>query len=120
MSRLIAILQGWDISPEEIRTHIAQADGTSGYVVAFAKKLVLEARVFTLILIGFVVVMDVGQMLWAMLGGHLVAMVLAYLMAGGRAEDLKRLWGSLRAKRVRRRYQVLEGGRGHRKPPYLN
>jgi membrane associated rhomboid family serine protease len=83
--------------------------------------LVLEARTFTAILIGFVILSDLGQKAWAALGGHVVAMVLAYLMAGGRGEDLKRLWGSARAKRVRRRYQVLEGGRGHSgKPPYLN
>jgi hypothetical protein len=43
-----------------------------------------------------------------------------YVMVGGRGQGLKRLWGSARAKRVRRRYQVLEGGRRGAKPEDLN
>ena len=83
--------------------------------------LVLESRVFTAILIGFVVLADLTSGAWAALGGHAVAMLLGYVMVGGRGEGLRRLLGGLRAKRVRRRYQVLEGGRGgHGRPPYLN
>jgi membrane associated rhomboid family serine protease len=82
--------------------------------------LALEARTFTAILMGFVVVMDVAMGAWAFLFAHLVAMLMGYLMAGGRGEAIHRLWGSARAKRVRRRYQVLEGGRRGTRPEDLN
>jgi membrane associated rhomboid family serine protease len=82
--------------------------------------LVLEARVMTAILMGFVVLMDLASRVWAYLFAHLVAMLMGYLMAGGRGEGIKRLWGTARAKRVRRRYQVLEGGRRGSKPQDLN
>ncbi len=38
-SRLVAVLQGWDVSPAEIQQQIRMASeaGTSGYVVAFSK-----------------------------------------------------------------------------------
>jgi membrane associated rhomboid family serine protease len=82
--------------------------------------LVLEARVMTWILMGFVALMDLASGIHAYLMAHLVAMLMGYLMVGGRGEGLKRLWGSARAKRVRRRYQVLEGGRRGTRPEDLN
>jgi rhomboid protease GluP len=82
--------------------------------------LVLEARIMTAILIGFVVVTDIASGIFAFLVAHLVAMLMGYVMVGGRGQGLKRLWGSARAKRVRRRYQVLEGGRRGAKPEDLN
>jgi membrane associated rhomboid family serine protease len=82
--------------------------------------LVLEARIVAAIIAGFAVLVDVAQRIWSILAAHLAAMLLGYLMAGGRGEGLKRLWGSARAKRVRRRYQVLEGGRRGGRPEDLN
>jgi membrane associated rhomboid family serine protease len=86
--------------------------------------LVLEARVMTAILVGFSLLADVTQGYWAGLGGSVVAVILGYLLAGGRGSGLRSLWGGLRAKRVRRRYQVIEGGRDKgsqsSRPPYLN
>jgi len=82
--------------------------------------LVLEARIFIAILMGFVVLMDLASGVRAYLVSHLVVMLMGYLMAGGRGEWLKRLWGSARAKRVRRRYQVIEGGRRGTRPEDLN
>jgi membrane associated rhomboid family serine protease len=82
--------------------------------------LVLEARTMTAILMGFVLLMDLASGMRAYVVAHLVAMLMGYLMAGGRGETLRRRWGSARAKRVRRRYQVLEGGRRGAKPEDLN
>jgi membrane associated rhomboid family serine protease len=82
--------------------------------------LVMESRTFTWILIGFVVVVDVTSLAWAALAGHVAAMLLGYVMVGGRGAGLKDGWSRLRAKRVRRRYQVLEGGRRGNRPQDLN
>jgi len=82
--------------------------------------LVLEARTFTWILVGFVVVVDLTSLAWASLAAHSVAMLLGYVMVGGRGAGLGNLWTRLRAKRVRRRYQVLEGGRRGKGPQDLN
>jgi membrane associated rhomboid family serine protease len=85
--------------------------------------LVLEARTLTAILVGFALVADVVNGSLAQLGGDVAALLLGYALAGGRGQELKRLFGGMRAKRARRRYQVLEGGRGTSAsghPPYLN
>ena len=39
VSKLIAVLQGWDVSPNQIQAQIQQATkaGAAGYVVAFDK-----------------------------------------------------------------------------------
>jgi membrane associated rhomboid family serine protease len=81
--------------------------------------LVLEARVLTFILIGFVLLVDLTSWVMPFLAAHVSAILLGYVMAGGRGAGIKRMFGGMRAKRQRRRYQVLEGGRGG-KPPYLN
>lgn len=83
--------------------------------------LELEARYLAMILVGFSFLADATRGAWPALAGDLVAVFIGYVMAGGRGEFVGRLWGGMRAKRVRRRYQVLEGGRGgHRKPEDLN
>ena len=88
--------------------------------MSFFGTMVVEARVITAILMAFVVLANVVRRNWPMLVADLVAMLMGYLMAGGRGEGLKRLWSSAHAKRVRRRYQVLEGGRRGTKPKDLN
>jgi membrane associated rhomboid family serine protease len=82
--------------------------------------LVMEARTFTFILNGFVVLVDVTSLAWANLAAHVAAMLLGYVMVGGRGRGLAHLWAGLRAKQVRRRYQVLEGGRRGKGPQDLN
>jgi membrane associated rhomboid family serine protease len=85
--------------------------------------LVLEARTMALIFVGFALVADLASGSLARLVGVVVAILLGYLLAGGRGQELKRLFGGAKAKRARRRYQVLEGGRsssGSSRPPYLN
>jgi membrane associated rhomboid family serine protease len=82
--------------------------------------LTLEARVLALILVGFAVLASATRGAWPSLAGILVAVLIAYVMSGGRGDFAGRLWGGLRAKRVRRRYQVLEGGRGGKRPQDLN
>jgi membrane associated rhomboid family serine protease len=84
--------------------------------------LVLEARTLTAILVGFALVADLANGSVAQLAGDVMAILLGYVLAGGRGQDLIRLFGGMRAKRARRRYQVLEGGRSAsgRRPPYVN
>jgi len=87
--------------------------------------LVVQARVLALILVAFALLADLSRGAWAMLVGDLVAIAMGYVLAGGRGEALKLGWTGWRARRSRRRYQVLEGGRGDekRKPrrtPYVN
>jgi hypothetical protein len=83
--------------------------------------LVLEARTLTAILVGFALLADLVNGSVAQFAGDVVAVLLGYVLAGGRGQELKRLFGGMRAKRARRRYQVLEGGRGTSgRPPYLN
>jgi membrane associated rhomboid family serine protease len=82
--------------------------------------LVLEARVLTAILVGFALLADSIRGAWAWLAGDIAAVLVSYVMAGGRGEGLRRMWGGMRAKRSRRRYQVLEGGRRGPKPGDLN
>jgi rhomboid family protein len=83
--------------------------------------LVLEARTLTAILVGFALVADLVNGSLAQLAGDVVAVILGYVLAGGRGQELKKMFGGMRAKRARRRYQVLEGGRGgSARPPYLN
>jgi membrane associated rhomboid family serine protease len=88
--------------------------------MSFFGALVLEARVIALLFLGFAVLANVARGTWPMLVADLVAMLMGYVMAGGRGEGLKRLWSSAHAKRVRRRYQVLEGGRRGTRPQDLN
>jgi membrane associated rhomboid family serine protease len=82
----------------------------------------LEARTLVLILVGFSLVTDLFSRSLARFVGTLAAILLGYLLAGGRGQELKGLFGSGRGKRPRRRYQVLEGGRGGSpgRTPYLN
>jgi rhomboid protease GluP len=83
--------------------------------------LVLQARVLTAILVGFALVADLVSGSRAGFAGSLVAVVLGYVLGGGRWQEVRQLFGGLRAKRARRRYQVLEGGRGSSgRPPYVN
>jgi membrane associated rhomboid family serine protease len=82
--------------------------------------LVLEARVLTAILVGFSLLADIVRATWPMLAADITAVIVAYVMCGGRGEDLRRLLGGMRAKRSRRRYTVLEGGRKGPKDQDLN
>jgi membrane associated rhomboid family serine protease len=82
--------------------------------------LVLEARVVAALLVGFALLVNITQGAWAWAAGDVTAALISYVMAGGRGEGLRRMWGGMRAKRSRRRYQVLEGGRRGPKPNDLN
>jgi len=85
--------------------------------------LILEARTLTLILVGFALVSDVVGWSLPRLAGDVLAIALGYVFAGGRGQGLRRMFGGMRAKRARRRYQVIEGGRtsgSRQQPPYLN
>jgi len=88
--------------------------------MSFLGSLVLEARYVAWLFLGFAVLANVARGSWPMLAADLVAMLMGDVMVGGRGEGLKRIWSTAHAKRVRRRYQVLEGGRRGRRPQDLN
>jgi rhomboid protease GluP len=88
--------------------------------MSFFGAMVMEARYLTAILMAFVILSNLARWNIPMLTADLVAMLMGYVMAGGRGEGIKRLWSSAHAKRVRRRYQVLEGGRRGTRPEDLN
>ncbi len=69
--------------------------------------MVMQARYLTLLLVGFAVVVDTVRGDWASLAATLVASASGFVLAGGGLGDLAGLW---RARRLRRRYRVLDGG----------
>jgi membrane associated rhomboid family serine protease len=79
--------------------------------------MVMEARILTAILIGFAFLADLTRGAWANLAADTVVVILGYALAGGRGEGLGRSWHAWRARRTRRRYQVLEGGRNDEARP---
>jgi membrane associated rhomboid family serine protease len=70
--------------------------------------LVMQARYLALILVGFAVVVDAARGDWASLAATMVASAVGFVLAGGGFRDFIGLW---RARRLRRRYQVLDGGK---------
>lgn len=83
--------------------------------------LVLSARALTAILVAFALVADLTRGAWAAFAGDIVAIFVGFVLAGGRGYGLLGFLSGLRAKRVRRRYQVIEGGkRPPPRTPYVN
>jgi membrane associated rhomboid family serine protease len=76
--------------------------------------LVMRARYLTLLLVGFALVADLSRGNWAGIASTLVACAVGYAMAGGGFSDLLAL---LRARRLRRRYRVLDGGQSRASTP---
>jgi membrane associated rhomboid family serine protease len=70
--------------------------------------MVMQARYLTLILVGFAFVVDLVRGDWPSLAATLVATAAGFALAGGGFGDFIGLW---RARRLRRRYQVLDGGK---------
>jgi membrane associated rhomboid family serine protease len=69
--------------------------------------LVMQARYLSLILVGFAVVVDLVRGDWASLAATLVASMAGFALSGRGLGDMMGLW---RARRLRRRYRVLDGG----------
>jgi membrane associated rhomboid family serine protease len=83
--------------------------------------LVMEARILTAILVGFALVADLAAGTLPGFAGSVVAVILGYVLSGGRGQFIRKMFGGMKAKKARRRYQVLEGGRGSSgRTPYLN
>jgi membrane associated rhomboid family serine protease len=82
--------------------------------------LTLQARYISLILVLMSVAVDLARRDWPALAGTATAVVVGYLFVGG-AGGLRELLDGIRARRLRRRYRVIEGGGGRRRgPKYLN
>jgi membrane associated rhomboid family serine protease len=69
--------------------------------------LVMQARHLAMILVAWFVIADLIRGDWPRLAGGLVAAAVGLLMGGGGIRDLLALW---KARRIRQRYQVLDGG----------
>jgi hypothetical protein len=87
--------------------------------------LVLQARTLTFILVGFALFADLMRGSLVGLAGDVVAIIAAYVAAGGRGAGLRelftRLGGGGGGRKSRRRFHVVEGGRQEdRRPRYLN
>ena len=86
--------------------------------------LVLQARQLTMLFVGFALVQDLIQGFaqgdWGSLAGTVVAVTVGYL--GAAPGGLRELYDLVRARRLRRRYRVIEGGaaRRSRSPKYWN
>ena len=81
-------------------------------------RLVLQARILTLILVGMSVVSALMQLAWPSLAGTMVAVALGYFFAGGKLGPIVALLP--RRQRRARGLNVLEGGRGKRGGKYVN
>jgi membrane associated rhomboid family serine protease len=84
--------------------------------------LVMEARTLTLIVVAFALVLDLVQELPVHFAGHLTAVLVAYLLAGGRGGGLRLLWQRVRGGRTGgRRLHLVKGDKGDRKGSrYIN
>jgi membrane associated rhomboid family serine protease len=70
---------------------------------------VMQARHLAMLLVGFSVAMDLARADWASLVATLVAAAVGFLLAGG-GLGLGDAFALFRARRLRRRYRVLDGG----------
>jgi membrane associated rhomboid family serine protease len=68
---------------------------------------VMQARHLAMLLVGFQVMVDLARGDWASLAATLVASAIGFGLSGGSFGDLLAL---MRARRLRRRYRVLDGG----------
>ena len=82
-------------------------------------RLVLQARILAAILVGMSVFALLMQAAWPTLAGTLVAIALAYFIAGGKVTAIAAFVAGLRGKR-RAALGVLEGGRSKRGKKYVN
>jgi membrane associated rhomboid family serine protease len=81
--------------------------------------LVLQARYLALMFVGWGVVVGLVRRDWPGLAATAVASAVGYLLGAG--GSLRELIDGIRARRLRRRYRVIEGGAGRRRgPKYLN
>jgi len=82
-------------------------------------QLVLQARILAGILVGMSVLALLLQAAWSSLVGTLVAIALAYFLAGGKVRAISAFLAGLRGKR-RGTLGVLEGGRKRGGKDYMN
>jgi membrane associated rhomboid family serine protease len=69
--------------------------------------LTLQARYLAMILVGWSLIADLASGNWPALAASLVAALVGFFLAGGSLSDLLSVF---RARRLRRRYRVLDGG----------
>jgi membrane associated rhomboid family serine protease len=82
--------------------------------------LTLQARYLSLLLVLWAVVVDLLRGDWPALAGTLTCVLVGYLFVGG-FSGFRAFLDGIRARRLRRRYRVIDGGGGRRRgPKYLN
>ncbi|SRR6266540_567389 len=80
--------------------------------------LYMQARTLAIVFVGLAILGCIFQRSVPALAGVLTATLVGYV--GGKPGGFAEAWASLRARRARRRYQVLEGGGGRAKKKYVN
>jgi hypothetical protein len=80
--------------------------------------LYLQARTFAIVFVVLGVLSAVFQRSVPLLAGVLTASAIGY--AGGKPGGFAETWQGLKARRLRRRYRVIEGGAGRPRKKYLN
>jgi len=79
--------------------------------------LVMQARHLSMLLVGFAIAMDLARADWASLAATLVASGTGLVLGGrGRGITLREALALFRARRLRRRYRVLDGGQTGERP----
>ena len=78
--------------------------------------LVMQARHLTMLLVGFAIAMALFHLDWASLAATLVATATGFLLGGQGGLSLRDSLALMRAKRLRRRYRVLDGGQTGERP----
>jgi len=78
--------------------------------------LVMQARHLSMLLVGFAIAMDLARLDWASLSATLVASATGLALGGQGGIGLRDSLALFRAKRLRRRYRVLDGGQTGERP----
>ena len=80
--------------------------------------LYMPARTLAIVLVGMALVINLAQRDWAGMAGVVVAAGAGYL--GGGPGGWSELWLTMKARRLRRRLGVVEGGRERQSKKYMN
>ena len=80
--------------------------------------LFLQARTLAIIFVAWSALANLARLDWGGLAGTLVAAGIGYL--GGTRGGLGEAWAALKARRLRRRYRVIDGGAGRPRKKYMN
>ena len=82
--------------------------------------LAMPARALAAIFVGLALLSSATYGAWPAVFGTLTTVCLAYLLCGGRARDVREFTSWLRRKIGQRRWRVMDGGKGPKRPGRFN